>query len=463
MSLPYLIVQLGYLLLLLYLLYFIARKVHYISLEDNLPDYSPPLILLYPLLQESKDTIYTTLIAHQKIEYPARQWRMVAVINWFDHETIAHIEELMPHFPFLDLMVMPPCSDPAWHLVWKAWQANPHAYWWHQGKTRHCQDLPPKKTRQLIYAFYHLDCQMNGRKWVLSYTDADSIPSKEHFKLGVAGLQGAYDLVQSTSMAGNLLDSPFASLCASDHIIWDSYVYPHMSGGQPYYCLGKGLFVWAADVRTLGGWNPYIAIEDPEFGLRFWKNHKKLGIIAAPLIEEVPRSFAEWLHQRNRWMCGFFQTLSQPLTSMHFMTREKLMARMNLILPAASLLHLVGLPLTTYVLYKVLAGKEALAGTAYAFFFFNLVLVVCFMSVFYMTAWKRMRYVLRRPLDRVRYILTINLFVLLVYWMVWSLPVVIGFAMFLTGKGNVWRRAQKVDANRELVRDLYRTGSEQQK
>lgn len=339
MDLAYVIVQVGNLLVMLVVVYFLTRKVHYVSPEDAARvDDHPPLVLFYPLLQEDKDTIYTTLLGHQNMDYPPDHWRMIAVTNWSDDVTSGYIQELMPEFPFLELIIMPPCDDPTWDVVWEAWESNSHCYWWHTGKTRHNRDLLPKKTRQLIYAFYYVDQRMKGKDWVLNYIDADSVSPAEHFKLGVAGLQGEYDFIQSTNVAGNLLDSMMASLCACDHMIWDGFIYPHMSGGHPYYCLGKGLFVRASDVRELGSWNPYITIEDPEAGLRFWKNGRKLGIIASPLIEEVPRNFKGWLHQRNRWICGFFQTLNGPLTSMEFTAKEKLLARMNLV-PSVKDLH----------------------------------------------------------------------------------------------------------------------------
>jgi hypothetical protein len=78
------------------------------------------------------------------------------------------------------------------------------------------------------------------------------------------------------------------------------------------------------------------------------------------------------------------------------------------------------------------------------------------MCVVYVTIWKRTRYVLSRWLERLWYVLRINPFVLLVYWVVWSIPIMIGFLMFLTDKGKVWKRTEKVDANHELIRSKRR-------
>jgi cellulose synthase/poly-beta-1,6-N-acetylglucosamine synthase-like glycosyltransferase len=449
----YVSIQIGHFFVMVVIIYLLMKKVRYVNPEElaQVNEY-PPLVLFYPLLREDKDTIYTTLLGHQKMDYPSDRWRMIAVTNWFDTKTSDDIKAFMREFPFLDLIVVPPCDDPTWNIVWRAWANNSYCYWWHKSKTRYNRDLPPKKTRQLIYAFYQVNRQTNGEDWILNYIDADSVSPTNHFKLGVAGLQGRYDFIQSTNVAGNLLDSLIASLCASDHMIWDGFLYPHMSGEHPYYCLGKGLFVKASDVRALGSWNPYITIEDPEAGLRFWKNGRKLGIIAAPLVEEVPKDFGGWLHQRNRWMCGFFQTLSEPLSSMRFTAKEKFLARLNLI-PCLSLpLHTVGLPVGLWVSYNVLTTGQTFPWWIDGLSLINLCFMISLLTALYVVMWQRTRYVLSHSLARVWYLLRVNPIILLTYWMFWSIPIVIGYWMFLTDQGKIWRRTKKVDANHDLIR-----------
>ena len=80
--------------------------------------------------------------------------------------------------------------------------------------------------------------------------------------------------------------------------------------------LGKGLFFKASDLVALGGFHPWLTIEDPEVGMRFWINGKRLGIIENPLIEEVPTTFVHGITQRKRWVAGFFQSLASPLREM---------------------------------------------------------------------------------------------------------------------------------------------------
>ena len=100
--------------------------------------------------------------------------------------TIEKLDRLNDEFDFLTILPIPPTSDRSWHRVWRAWERNQHCYWWHEGKRAKCRDLPPKKTRQLIYAFYFLVDHI-GEDWVLDYIDADSVPPPNHFRAGAAG------------------------------------------------------------------------------------------------------------------------------------------------------------------------------------------------------------------------------------------------------------------------------------
>ena len=104
-----------------------------------------------------------------------------------------------------------------------------------------------------------------------------------------------------------------------DHMAWDGQTYPHLSanGRQPYWVLGKGLFFKASDLVALGGFHPWLTIEDPEVGMRFWTNGKRLGIIENPLIEEVPTTFCPRHHPAEAVGRGFFQSLASPSGNGH--------------------------------------------------------------------------------------------------------------------------------------------------
>jgi hypothetical protein len=265
---------------------------------------------------------------------------VIAIPNASDRPTVAALKKLQSEFAFLELLEVPATDDPSWQPVWDAWNANPKAYWWHHGANAHDRNLPPKKTRQLVYAFYTLMESNPEEGTLVSYTDADSCPPKDHFLAAAIGIR-KYGALQSKNVAGNAGLTWASSFCAFDHMSWDGGKYEHLSGDprQPYWMLGKGLFFRARDIYDLGSFHPWLTIEDPEIGLRLWKNGIKLGVIEGSLIEEVPTTFANAITQRKRWVAGFFQTLKfrgGPMDLMDFSFIEKTKAWL-IFLPCALL------------------------------------------------------------------------------------------------------------------------------
>ncbi len=452
----YVIGQLFYFLSFIAIFYFLALPVDWVDpsrAEEQSEEDAPFIVMAYPVLREDLSTMTSTLLALSWTEYPRSRYRVVAIPNSNDHKTIASLRELQRIFDFLEIMEVPPTSDPSWDVVWRAWNSNPNAYWFHQGTTRGDRDLPPKKTRQLIYLFYHLVDQI-GTDWLLDYIDADSMPSRAHFRDAAAGIK-YYDVLQATNVAGNLLDSMPASWHAFDHMCWDGLVYPHMSarGAHPFYVLGKGLFYRASDLTDFGGFNPWITIEDPEVGMRLWTNKRRLGVIADPLIEEVPRTLIRGIIQRNRWMCGFFQSLGRPLKEMGMSFWQRMRARLN-ILPVLSLpVNIVGLPTGVYALYLYFFRSGDFQFWIIALSSINIFLYFVVLAVTYVNAWRRTRFVLDNIWLRVWYMLRVNPISLFIYHTLWTLPIVIGFFMFLTNRGKEWMRTQKYDADHHFVQE----------
>jgi cellulose synthase/poly-beta-1,6-N-acetylglucosamine synthase-like glycosyltransferase len=414
----------------------------------------PHIILFYPVLREPEDTMRTTFTSLTQIRYPKDRYQVVAIPNSNDLPTVASLYRLKEEFSFLDVIEVPPTSDPTWQAVWVNWDSNEKAYWWHEGRCAGNRDLPPKKTRQLIYAFYNIAKTFEGRSdFLVNYIDADSCPPADHFLAGAAGIK-KYDVLQAQNIAGNLNDTISASWHAADHMSWDGLTYPHLSanGRQPFWVLGKGLFFKASDLLELGGFHPWITIEDPEVGLRFWKNGKRLGIIENPLIEEVPSTFMRGITQRKRWVCGFFQSLASPLTSMGMTRWEKFRAWLNFF-PCLSLaFNSIGLPLGGWALWQYFAGAGVLPEPLVIFAAINLSLFAVLLTRLYISIWIRSRLVADSLWPRVWFLIRINPLSLIVWWLIWLIPLYIGFRMFLRNQGLVWERTVKTNANEELIR-----------
>lgn len=422
----------------------------------------PHVVLFYPVLRELEDTMRTTFRTIAALDYPADKYEVIAIPNQSDAVTVLSLRRLAEEFPFLQIVEVPPTTDASWQIVWDAWSRNQKAYWWHRGHHAYIQDLPPKKTRQLIYAFYHVHAKAPKRglaDFLVNYIDADSCLPPNHFMGAVAGMR-RFDVLQAQNVAGNLLRSQASSWHAFDHMTWDGFKYPHLSGGgnHPYWVLGKGLFFRASDLEALGGFHPWLAIEDPEVGMRFWKNGKKLGILTASLVEEVPETLQDGITQRKRWVCGFFQSLTEPLNLLGFTPLEKLKAWMNFLPCLLLWVNVIGWPSGVWGLAVWLRQDDFFPGWLTALCAFNVAALALSMTCLYIQTWRRTALVLGSRRQRLAYMLRINPLSLMMWWTLWLIPLWMGWRMFVGDGGLVWDRTVKVNANHKLI--LARTNTE---
>lgn len=450
--------QASYLLAMMVDVYFYTRPVNRVDMsavdrlsEDDLPF----IVLFYPVLRESEETMRTTFHSLERIDYPRDRYSVVAIPNEGDDETVASLRRLQSDFPFIELRVVPPTSDPRWQTVWDAWESNPHVYWFHRGARAGVKDLPPKKTRQLIYAFYtEHQARLGKGDFLVNYIDADSAPLPDHFLAGAVGIQ-QYDVLQSTNVAGNLLTTLPASWFAFDHIVWDANKFGHLTadGKHPYWVLGKGLFFKASDLYELGGFHPWITIEDPEVGMRFWKNGRKLGLIEAPLIEEVPETLANGITQRKRWVAGFYQSLNLPLKEMGFSRLERIKAWLNF-LPCMSLtLNSIGIPIGIWAVIEWWRGSGVVPTWTVWLALVNAVGLFIMFVRFYIVAWEKARVVIPKKASRLWYLFRVNPLFLIIFWFIWIIPFWFGWRMYRKDAGLVWERTHKINANNDLVRE----------
>lgn len=459
LAILFFVTQLAYLCSMLIDVYFFTRPVNRVDMNKLADlrevDY-PHIVLFYPVLREPEGSMRTTMDSLAEIDYPKDRYSVVAIPNHDDTPTIASLRALQERHPFLQVLPIPATSDPSWDAVWTQWEANPKAYWFHHGIRAGSRDLPPKKTRQLIYAFYNIAAQRD-EPFLVNYIDADSAPPKDHFLAAATGMQ-QYDVLQARNVAGNLLRNMAATMFALDHLIWDANKYGHLTadGKQPYWVLGKGLFFRSTDLLELGGFHPWITIEDPEVGMRFWKNGKRLGLIDNPLIEEVPETFHRGFTQRKRWVAGFFQSLDVPLKEMGFTRGERFKAWLNF-LPCLSLsLNSIGIPIGIWAITVWALGKSPLPTWSLALSSLNLLLFLCELVGLYGSAWRNAKLVKPSVGDRLWYLIRINPLFLFAYWLWWLIPLWVGWRMYRKDLGLVWERTEKVNAIETEVRARIR-------
>jgi cellulose synthase/poly-beta-1,6-N-acetylglucosamine synthase-like glycosyltransferase len=414
----------------------------------------PFIVLFYPVLRELKATMKTAFTAIEKLDYPKDRFQVVSIPNANDLETIQSLRELEKEFDFLQVLEIPPTTDPSWSVVWDNWNQNEKVYWWHVGKHAKNPNLPPKKTRQLIYAFYHVAKEREGKEdFLVNYIDADTCIPVDHFLAAAVGIRH-YDVLQATNIAGNLNDTLASSCHAFDHFVWDGFKYLHLSahGKHPYWVLGKALFYKASDLLELGGFHPWMAIEDPEVGMRFWKYGKKLGIIEKPVIEEVPCTFMGGIIQRKRWVCGFFQSLTEPLTRLKMTPLEKLKAWCNFLPCLSFWTNAIALPSSIWALIGFLNGYRCFPLWIVFLSLFNILWSSCMLCMIYYQVWKRTALVLGTKRARLWYLLRINPIMAVIWWWIWIIPLWIGYRMYMGEGGLVWARTQKIDANAKLFK-----------
>lgn len=447
--------QIAYLLSMLIDAYIFTLPVNRVDMNRlatlSKADY-PKIVLFYPVLREPEGTMRTTMFSLDQIDYPKDRYSVVAIPNHDDTPTINSLRKLQGEFPFLQVLPVPPTSDAGWQTVWDQWQRNPKAYWFHNGSRAGNRDLPPKKTRQLIYAFYNVADQ-SDEPFLVNYIDADSAPPRDHFLAAAAGMQ-QYDVLQARNVAGNLLRNMATTMFALDHLIWDANKYGHLTanGKQPYWVLGKGLFFRSTDLIELGGFHPWITIEDPEVGMRFWKNGKRLGLIDDPLIEEVPETFHRGFTQRKRWVAGFFQSLDVPLKEMGFTRGERFKAWLNF-LPCLSLsLNSIGIPLGIWALVVWAHGTSPLPTWSVALPIANITAFIFILLSIYGSAWRNARLVKPSVGQRLWYLLRINPIFLFAFWLWWLIPLWVGWRMYRKDLGLEWERTEKINAIETEVR-----------
>ena len=443
--------QLFYSATLLIDLHHVTRPVSWVRMAEvrEIPerDY-PEIVLFYPVLREPESTLRATLLAIGRVRYPAGKARIIAVPNQEDAPTVASLRRLQDEFDFLEVMPVPPTRDPSWELILDAWQDNEKCYWWHDGRRAYDRDLPPGKARQLIYAVYHTAAAWRkGDDFLVNYVDADSCPPPDHFMAAVAGMRH-YDVLQSRTLAGNPDTSLAAGLHALDHLAWDGMKYPRLSGDgrHPFWLQGKGLFFRASDLIELGGFHPWIALEAPEVGLRFWKNGRRLGAIREAVIEQAPLTFRRGIAQRKRWVCGALQSLAEPLDRMNFTFAERCRAWLN-VLPCLSLwINVIAMPTAVWAAWAYVHHRNVVPPAAAALACANLAAFVLSFVALYLSAWRRTRLVLPGLWRRLAYMLRINPVFVAAWWVIWLAPLTTGLVAYLRERGEGWEQTGRTKA-----------------
>ena len=165
----------------------------------------------------------TTFHALDNLDYPRDRYRIVAVPNHDDHTTIAALRRLQATFSWLEDPHRSPDLSSVLECGVGPVGAEPEGLTGGTRASGRVRDLPPKKTRQLIYAFYYL-CPPGAEDTLISYIDADSASTAQLLSAGRGGA-AKFDVVQLTNVAGNVLSSWASTFHSYDHMCWDASMY----------------------------------------------------------------------------------------------------------------------------------------------------------------------------------------------------------------------------------------------
>lgn len=78
--------------------------------------------------------------------------------------------------------------------------------------------------------------------------------------------------------------------------------------GLPLPLGGTSNHFRTAELKMIGGWDPYNMTEDADLGMRLYRLGYRSRVIARPTLEEAPVLPSIWLGQRTRWFKGWLQT-----------------------------------------------------------------------------------------------------------------------------------------------------------
>jgi hypothetical protein len=114
--------------------------------------------------------------------------------------------------------------------------------------------------------------------------------------------------------------------------------------------------------------------------------------------------------------------------------------------------NILGLPAGMWLNYEFYIGNPPVNNIWLFIAALNISLYILLIVHIYSSIWKRSKLVLKSPYQRLWYLIRINPLFLWFYWVIWTVPIFIGFNMFLRDTGKVWDRTVKIDANHKLVR-----------
>lgn len=166
--------------------------------------------------------------------------------------------------------------------------------------------LPRTKPKALSYAL------PGTRGTFVTVYDAEDRPHPGQLREAHAAFLAAPSHViclQAPLIVTNARQSWLSALFALEYAGLFRGLLPMLSlTGLPLPLGGTSNHFRTAELKQIGGWDPYNMTEDADLGLRLHRLGYRSRVIFKPTFEEAPTALPIWLGQRTRWFKGWLQT-----------------------------------------------------------------------------------------------------------------------------------------------------------
>lgn len=166
--------------------------------------------------------------------------------------------------------------------------------------------MPRTKPKALSYALPGV------RGTYVAVYDAEDRPHPGQLREAHAAFAAAPQRViclQAPLVITNARQSWWSALFALEYAGLFRGLLPMLSlAGLPLPLGGTSNHFRTAELKKVGGWDPYNVTEDADLGLRLYRFGYRSRVIFKPTLEEAPISRSVWLGQRTRWFKGWLQT-----------------------------------------------------------------------------------------------------------------------------------------------------------
>ncbi len=237
--------------------------------DEELPVYT----VLIPLYKE-KEVAAKVVGAVNRLDYPHAKLDVKVLLEEDDAETLAALQAAR----------LPECVE---LLV------VPHA-------------LPKTKPRACNHGL------RAARGELLVIYDAEDRPDGDQLKKAVAAFRS--EPPETTCLQAKLnYYNPYQNLLTKwftlEYTVWFDLFLPGLHAlGVPIPLGGTSNHFRTAELRRLGGWDPFNLTEDCDLGVRLHRLGHRTAVLDSTTWEEANSRPWNWVRQRSRWVKGYIQT-----------------------------------------------------------------------------------------------------------------------------------------------------------